>query len=255
MTERPARRWRLVRAERDGVATTARRLGRSLTRRRAAAPRRVWWLAAVVVLLLAALSWLVYGTSVLGVREVRVTGTELLSVGQVRAAAAVIPGTPLARVDTDEVARRVRALAPVAEVTVHRSWPSTVVIDVRERVPVAVVRAGGGYDVVDVNGVVFNRVDTAPRGLTLLKITASDVGATTRAAATVVAALPPTLRASVRDVAATSPFHLTLELADGRTVFWGDATRNDEKVVITEKLLAKADHRIDVSAPEMVAVQ
>jgi cell division septal protein FtsQ len=76
--------------------------------------------------------WL-YGTQVLAVRQVEVTGSVLVPPEQVQAVAAVVLGTPLARVDTAAVAARVRSLPSVAAVDVSRSWPHTLVIEVTER--------------------------------------------------------------------------------------------------------------------------
>ncbi len=79
-------------------------------------------------------------------------------------------GTPLARLDTDEVADRVRALPSVASVDVRRSWPHTLVIEVTERTPVAVVAATDGFVVLDASGVVFNQVTARPPSVVLLRL-------------------------------------------------------------------------------------
>ena len=113
------------------------------------------WLAVVI---LGTSAWVVFGTSVLGVRQVEVTGTSVVPESEVRAAAAVAPGTPLARVDTGAVGARVTALAPVAAVEVSRSWPGTLVIAVTDRVGVAAVAVPAGFGVIDSGGFVFHTV-------------------------------------------------------------------------------------------------
>ena len=60
-------------------------------------------------------TWLLLGTSVLGVRSVTVTGTDRLDPATVREVAAVPAGEPLATLDTGAVAadvRQVRAASP-----------------------------------------------------------------------------------------------------------------------------------------------
>ena len=72
---------------------------------RAAAP----WLAALVALALAGGTlWVLYGTSLLGVRAVRVQGNALVTADQVRDAARVPSGAALASLNLNAVAARVR---------------------------------------------------------------------------------------------------------------------------------------------------
>ena len=106
-------RRRLVRARGDAGSESVRRRLRP----------RVLLSVALAALLIAVLGWLGYGTSLLGVREIAVSGSQIAGADAVRAAAAVATGTPLARLDTDDVADRVRALPSVARVEVWRSWP------------------------------------------------------------------------------------------------------------------------------------
>ena len=172
-------------------------------------PRTVgpYWLAVLVVVGIGGLVWLFGFTAVLGVEAVDVTGAPIAGADQIRAVAAVADGTPLARVDTDAVADRVRSVASVASVDVGRSWPSTLIIAVTERVPVAVVARDGVFFVVDREGVVFNQVAQPPEGV--VDLTVANPGPddpTTLAALRVLAALTPELRAQTVAVAADSPY-------------------------------------------------
>src|SRR3954469_22399943 len=102
MTDGGGRNWRLVRADTDAVPPSVRRfMARARQRRlRAALP---WAVALGVLLVLGGLTWMIYGTPVLGVRDVRVVGAQLLPPEQVRAAVRVPADEPLARVDLDDV--------------------------------------------------------------------------------------------------------------------------------------------------------
>ena len=106
------RRWRLVRARRDAVPDSLRRAQRRFRR-----PSRSWLrpvlYVAISAVALGLLGWVLYGTSLLGVREISVSGSHISGPDAVRAAAAVPLGTPLARLDIDEVADRIRALPSV----------------------------------------------------------------------------------------------------------------------------------------------
>jgi cell division protein FtsQ len=248
----PDRRWKLVRARREAVPASVRRMHqRGFRRPTLRWLRPVLW-GALGAAVLGGLAWMVYGTSVLGVRVVEVSGSVLAGPDQVRAAASVAEGTPLARVDTDQVAARVRALPSVAAVEVSRSWPHTLVVAVVERVPVGVVESEGGYVVLDGSGVVFNRVPAQPPGVVLLRLAAPgpDDPATT-AALRVLAALTPALRDGLAEVDAPSPTRIQLHLADGRVIVWGDADRSPAKATVATALLGTDATTIDVSVPDV----
>src|SRR2546429_7797390 len=133
------RSWRLVRARTDAVPASVRRFNQRVQERRWQAVRP-WLVGAAGLGLAGILGWVVYGTSLLGVRPVTGHGEAILALEQVRAAAAIPGGTPLASLDLSAVRRRVSALPPVRTARVERDWPSTIVITVTERVPVAAVR-------------------------------------------------------------------------------------------------------------------
>jgi cell division protein FtsQ len=256
MTERRGRGrgWRLVRAGRDAVPASVRRFGARARRRRlrAALP---WLVAAGLAVLVGAAAAVVYATPLLGVAHVRVEGAVIARPEDVRAAAALAPGTPLARVDTAAVARRVSRLAPVARAIVLRQWPDTVVVRVVERTAVAAVPAGAGYDLVDGSGVVF-RTATGPGDLPVVRVAAPGPGdASTRAALSVLGSLTPTLRAQLVALVAEAPTRVRLELRAGRSVIWGDASDNETKSRVATSLLSRPGRVIDVSAPGVVTVR
>jgi cell division protein FtsQ len=250
------RNWRLIRADTDAVPPSVRKfMARSRQRRlRAALP---WAIGAAVVLLAGGLTWLVYGTSVLGVREVRVVGTQLLTPLQVRQAAAVPMNEPLARVDLEQVRARVRGIPAVERVAVRRSWPSTLVLEVVERTPVAAVPAGAkDFTLIDGAGVPYRVVSRRPDNLPLVRTaTPGPADVNTRSALTVLGALSDELREQLVAISVTAPAQIKLELRDDRTVVWGDDTQSDTKSQVATALLKKAGTEIDVSAPSVVTIR
>jgi cell division protein FtsQ len=217
--------------------------------------RRPWLYAALGVVVVATLGWVVLGTSLLGVRAVAVNGSEIAPPDRVREVAAVAPGTPLARVDTDAVAGRVRTLPSVRSVEVSRAWPHTLVIEITERVPAATASVGDRYLVLDNDGVVFRNVRRRPAGLPLIETArpGPDDGAT-RAALRVVRALTPELRDRLEAVVADSPARISLRLTDDRVIVWGDAEQSETKALVATSLLDRPGRTIDVSAPDVVTV-
>jgi cell division protein FtsQ len=251
------RNWRLVRADTDAVPSSVRRfMARARQRRlRAALP---WAVGAGVLLVVGALVWMVYGTSVLGVRRVEVVGTSVLTPLQVEEAAAVAMNAPLARVDTDAVRDRVQRLSAVEHATVSRSWPATLTVEVVERTPVAAIAAPGGkqFTLIDGRGVAYRTVTRKPAGLPLAKL--ADPGpdnVETKAALTVLASLTEELREQLVQISVEAPARIKLVLRKDRTVIWGDDSASETKAQVSTALLRRKGDTIDVSAPSVVTIR
>jgi cell division protein FtsQ len=220
-------------------------------RRLAVLRRGGWVLAALAPFALTA--WVLLGSSWLVVDKVVVTGESRVSSDQVLAAAGVRLGTPLARVDTGAVASRVRALGPVASVTVSRAWPHTLRVTVVEREPLAAVRHGTAWTLYDGTGTELGTAPAVPKGLVQLAVTHPGPGdASTAAALSVLRSLPTSLRAQVAVVRAPSPEQVGLVLRDGRTVVWGGASDARAKATALLALLRLKGHVYDVSSPTVV---
>ena len=159
--------------------------------------------------IIAAVAWALLGDRLLVVRVVTVSGTHLVTSAQVITAADVPAGTPLIRVDTAQVAARVEAITQVASARVSKDWPDGLSITVTERVPVVAVKAaGGGYYLVDHDGVVVRSAPARPASLPLFQtgVPGSQLrgnpGVATASA--VLAELPSWLDREVENVTVTS---------------------------------------------------
>lgn len=199
------------------------------------------------------LAWVLLMSPLLAVRTVAVSGTTRLSAQQVRAAADVVRGTPLARIDEQAVVRRVRSLRAVAQVRVSRGWPSTLRLQVVERTPVVGVVTRTGVTLLDTAGVPFAAAPALPPGVVRLQVARpGPKDPTTRAALDVLAVLPQPIRSRVRIVRAASPSSVTLVLRDGRRVLWGGADDTALKAQAAEALLKLPGTVYDVSRPGVV---
>jgi len=233
--------------------------GRAVPEGRARRPRR--WLVVVAVLVVAALvggaAWALLGSRLLAVRSVIVTGTHLVTKAEVLKVAGVRFGTPLIRVNTSQIAGRVVTIRQVQSVQVSTSWPDRVVIAVRERTPALAVNApGGGFDLVDADGVTVLWAAHRPSRLPLyLTAGANDSlpgDPDVAAAAAVLAELPAQLRHSVISIAAPSQDQVTLNLSNGITVLWGSVSDASAKAKELALLMRTHARYYDVSAPGTV---
>ena len=208
--------------------------------------------AAIVV----ATAWALLGSSLLVVRSVAVTGSNAVPRADVLRAAGIRPGTPLVRVDTAAVARRVERLNQVQSAQVSKHWPDSVLITVQARTPALAVPADGGFDLVDRFGVVVTRVAGRPAGMALLDTTAAPASLrgspAVRAAVTVLDGLPQRIRRMVRAVVAPSPDAVTLDLRSGVTVLWGGTGRAAAKAAELRILMPTRAKSYNLSDPGTV---
>jgi len=218
---------------------------------------RAWRVAFFVLAaagIVAAAAWVLFGSPLLVVRSVIVSGTRLVPDSEVLAVADVAPGTPLIRVNTAQVEARVDTIRQVRSALVTRSWPNRLVITVREWTPaLALTAPGGGYDLAAPDGAVVEWVARRPASLPLYPVASPGVSLSGNpdfaAAVAVLGELPAGLRHAVRSVAAPSPDQVTLHLAGGITVLWGGTDRAAAKARELTALMQTHLRYYDVSAP------
>lgn len=225
-------------------------------RRRRRRERRIRLVAIGLAVGLLALALLAWALLVLApwfrVGSIRVEGDRaVLDDGQVVAAAGVPTGGPLVQVDTDGAEERLAALPAVADVTVSRSFPDTVVIDVTERSAVYARDAGGSWGWVDADGVEFHTTTGNPPENLLTASVDGDSQRLRRDVATVVHWIPPDVATQVEKVEADAVDHITLRVEGGREVLWGSADDSELKSEVIGLLMQnKPDAKVyDVSAP------
>lgn len=215
--------------------------------------RRV--LPLVVLAVITVVVAVLYFTPLLGVRSVEVEGNRMLGDDEVLAAAGVEPGTPLLRVDTGEISSRLGEMSKLDSASVELMWPSTVRLDVVERIPMAFMVGRGGTHLVDASGLPFTEVPEPPPGLPELKVrTAAPDDPATRAALTALTALDPMVRDQVVAVEAERPADVRLLLTEDREVHWGMVEESERKAAILQPLLSRPGKIYDVTSPELPTV-
>jgi cell division protein FtsQ len=208
-----------------------------------------------VITVLTMIGYTLWYTALFSPRRIEVSGTSALTPTEIRAAAAIDPDTPILRLDTVEVATRIRTLPRVDDVVAEVSWPSTVRLTVTERVPVYQARVSGGGALVDHTGLVFATEAAPTPGIPELVVAriAPDDDAT-RAALIFLAALPERTRAEVLSVRVDTPGALRATLAAGREVIWGTPERVVRKAAVLTALLSRPGRIYNVSTPDLPTV-
>ncbi len=228
-------------------------------RRRAGLWRKVrrWLLGLLAVGAVGGAVWLVWFSTVLVATDVEVEGMTTLRADTIREQAEVPLGVQLARLDTVAIETRVARMERIDRVDVRRRWPNTVLISVKERVPVGWVMSEGAIRYVDRSGIDFRTVSREPEHLLEIRIETVDplirqqaLEAVTRVI-TFLRAEAGDLYTQIRHVSAATQDSVHLRLTEKRTVVWGSAERNAEKAVVLRPLLKVDAERYDVSAPEL----
>jgi cell division protein FtsQ len=208
-------------------------------------------------------AWGVINSPVFGIERVRVEGVRKLDADEVRRLAGVEEGTNLLRLSTDAVSRAVERSPWVADATVERSLPTTLVIGVVER------RAGGWFEdpgiVVATDGTILERTTTVPAGLPSLGSAQAPTepgGELAHRPVTlqVASSLSARLLTTVRSVATVGQ-EVVLELRSGALIRYGEPAGMRDKNRTIEEMLDWADEggvavaSIDVRVPGAPALR
>ena len=232
-------------------------------------------LAGAGLMLAVVLGDVILHSSWLSVSRVQVVGAHATPAGAVMAAAAPVLHHPMMSADTALVTGRVAALPWVDTVTVGRHWPSTLIVTVTERVPVALVAVGQQWAEVDGTGRVLAVVPGHTAGLVGLQVPApSGAPGTTLPAPDLPAVMTAAqLRAqlaggqpsaagpdsgpgtpSVTSVTADADGNVSLALTGGVEADLGPATSLPDKLTALATVLSGVDlsgvKTIDLRVPE-----
>ncbi|WP_405217429.1 FtsQ-type POTRA domain-containing protein [Agrococcus sp. Ld7] len=274
--QRVDRAWRLAQREQRRLdreeLKDSKREARAATRARAraereevrrfTASRRRQLRAALLgvgglVLALLVLVGLVY-SPLMSVREVRVEGTERIDPAAVEAALADQVGEPIATVTEAEVAARLQSIPQIESFRVDVVPPSTVIVRLIERRPVAIVESAEGVSVIDAAGVVLGAVDASTEALP--RLSGVELGSEEfEAVATVLVSVPSDVLVQTETIEASTPSDIRLTLSTGQTVQWGGAEQSPLKADVLAALMATQEPSaaavLDVRAPEHPVVR
>ncbi|WP_420367363.1 FtsQ-type POTRA domain-containing protein [Curtobacterium sp. L1-20] len=221
--------------------------------------RRAWWITGASIVLVFGVSILVAVYSpLMALQTIEVKGTNRVDDAQLRRALSDQIGTPLARVDFEEIKRDIAGFPLIESYVTEEAPPHTLVVTVTERTPVVAVRSGKSFDLVDPAGIVVQSSPTQPAGMPVADIGSARLGSPVfRTMTEVVLALPSAVRTQVTSVRASTADDVTLSLKDKSTVVWGNPDDSDAKAALLAALVK--DHaarnpgvvvEYDVSAPD-----
>lgn len=211
---------------------------------------------AVFLVLAGVVAYAVFSPA-LALRTIVIEGNSLVSTEEVSAALEPLMGTSLTRISHDQVRGLLSDQVPIEDVDIAAEPPSTLVVTVQERVPVAVLQKGEEFALIDSEGrelaTVASRDDAR---LPLIDGGTNAVNSEVFSSITaVLGELPPSILSRLNSASAGSVDSIRLSLSGDQRIFWGSAERGDEKARVLEALLAMPEsdlpvREFDVSTPD-----
>lgn len=195
--------------------------------------------AACVIAVLALVMGIALFSPVLGVKTVVFEGNKLVSEDTLGLALAPVISRPLPQVTAEDVSALLEPVVQIKSSRIEARPPSTLVVHVVERVPVALLKNGETYSLVDQDGVELGTTkDAAAAALPLIDGGKAAIGKDTfQAMTSVLATLPKSILNQLANATAKSPDAVELRLIDGRSVVWGNDSDMELKATVLESLL------------------
>jgi cell division protein FtsQ len=190
-------------------------------------------------------------SSIVETHDVKVSGLSEMTVERVLKIGGLGGTVNVFFLDAGAIERRLESDPWVANATVQRRLPHTVTISIHERVPVAAVGNGSGFDAVAADGTVL-RSGPSQRGLPLIQAASTSDRV---AAAAVAGAMPVALRALTREIDVNPGREVSVQLRSGVIVTYGSPDDPTAKAQAFAAVLRWAGDQgvevdtIDVSVP------
>lgn len=93
------------------------------------------------------------------IQEIIVRGCKELTEKEILSLAAVKPEQNLLALNLDKVARRIEVNPWIKEVFIGRELPNRLIIEVRERQPMALIKRDNGFSLLDTDGIAFKKLE------------------------------------------------------------------------------------------------
>lgn len=213
--------------------------------------------ALVLLLALVLFCGVVFFSPLLSTDRIVVEGTGVADKDAVAQALEPLQGTPLPRVTEQRVKDLIGENITIRDVSIEARPPHELVVVLQERVPVATVKEGDQYVLVDRDGTAVGSVPAVEQAkVPLVQGGLQAVQQDSfRDVVDVLQALPQSLLQQMVSAQAKSATEITLEMEDGSTVQWGTSERSEYKAQVLSALVKTAGKdggvgTYDVSSPD-----
>ena len=263
--EHPVVDARAARRDARRAARARKRFERGEVRRftRRSRNRRTVWITigGIVSVLVIVLAVAIF-SPILALREIVIEGTSRIDDKQVVAAIDDQLGTPLALLDNARIVDELSTFPLIRSFVTETVPPGTLIVHIVEREPVAALRSGESFALIDPAGVVISTVADRPDELPIIRVDGEAVSGNTAfdSAVEVLLALPDDLLGRVDSVTASTKDDVTFTFRGGtkQKVVWGSVELSAQKARVLDTLLglksAPQVKKYDVRSPEAVVI-
>lgn len=116
-------------------------------------------------------AYIFWRSSLFEVKEILVQGNHSFTASEIVALSRLNEGTNIFKVNLFQAGERIKALPLVKEVHLTRKFPSQIIIEIKERHPVALVPVKGGFAEIDPEGVYLRPGKISASGLPIITVT------------------------------------------------------------------------------------
>ncbi|WP_081709867.1 cell division protein FtsQ/DivIB [Arthrobacter sp. 35W] len=201
--------------------------------------QRLWLVLGSVAAVIAVVVGAAIFSPILALKTITIDGNKLATMDVLQASLAPLEGKPLPQIDEGQVAALLAPLPQVDRVSIEARPPSTLLVHIVEREPVALLKDGESYIMVDPAGVALGTTaDPAAIALPLIDGGTAVIGNKIFVAITsVLAVLPQSVLTKLEHASAESPDAVELALSDGKKIIWGNDSQNELKAEVLDALL------------------
>ena len=170
-------------------------------------------------------------------------------------------GVSLTQIDNSKVAAQLESFSLIESVDVIASPPHTLLVNITERAPIAIVNFNGAAMLVDPAGVTIAPAVADDRYPIVDVASDPRRNSNFRAAIDVLLALPSEMYPQVASISARSKDDVTLQLRGvaNQQIVWGDGSRSALKSKVLDALFKNTKRTVrltlDVSSPEAPVVR
>jgi cell division protein FtsQ len=222
--------------------------------------RKVGAIVFITVVVLGAAAVTLTRSPFFAARTIEVTGASHLPRSLVLRIAGVTPDTNVFTLDAGAAERRLERDPWIADATVTKDLPTTLVIDLHERFAVAVAESDGVLRLVADDGAFLETASPRVANGMPSIVTADAEGMepspeAVGGAARAIAAMAPTLRRRIDGISILADGQLRVDLSSGSSAAYGEAVELQEKAMALRALLDYAAERgatvvsVDVRVP------
>ena len=205
-------------------------------------------------------SFILLKSSFFNINEITVQGLNKLEEKEIINLAEIELGINILKVNLEEAGARVKLHPKVKEVELSRNFPNQIIIEVKEREPVAIIPYEDGFIEVDEEGVILARIENVSRInlplLTGIEIKSRTLGTEVgdeniKAGIKFLKAMPDRLVKQLSEINVSNEHQVIIYTTSSTQIRLGSPERIKEKMTMLEKILKNSPSKdieyIDIS--------